>query len=185
MPTTKTRERLLLLAVGVIALALTGIRPHASPPPLSAEIPPARRKPLLDFTASTLSGPQWRLSQHRGHVVLLNFWATWCPPCQEETPALVKISREMEPEGLEIAGVSMEGSRRSNIQPFIDAYHVPYPILLPTPFSPITNLAPALPTTYLIDRQGRIANATVGTVDESSLRMEIQRLLQEPRGLPQ
>jgi cytochrome c biogenesis protein CcmG/thiol:disulfide interchange protein DsbE len=181
MPTKKTRERLLLLAVGVIALALLGIHPHISPP-LPPELASAQRTPMADFTAPTLAGPPWRLSQHRGQVVLLNFWATWCPPCQEETPTLIKLSREMKNDGLEVIGVSMEGSSQNNIQPFVEAYHIPYPILLPRPFSPVTNLAQVLPTTYLIDRQGRIANATVGPLDESSLREELRRLLRESPG---
>ena len=181
MPTKKTRERLLLPVTVAIALALVGIRPHTSAP-LPPELAPAQRAPMADFIAPTLAGPPWRLSAHRGQVVLLNFWATWCPPCQEETPELVNLSHEMKNDGLEIVGVSMEGSSQNNIQPFVEAYHIPYPILLPRPFSPVTNLAQALPTTYLIDRQGRIANATVGPLDESSLREELRRLVGESPG---
>lgn len=175
----KTRQRLLLLALGLIALALLGKPFSSSPPPLPTEIAAKKRKPMTDFSIATLDGHPWRLSAHRGQVVLLNFWATWCPPCQEETPTLVKVSNEFQGQGLEVVGVSMEGSSQSNIAPFVKAYRIPYPILLPRPFAPVTNYAQSLPTTLLIDRQGRIANATVGALDEASLRAEVGRLLRE------
>ncbi len=68
----------------------------------------------------------------------------------------------------------------NTVPSFVAAYHVPYPILLPKPFSPTTEVVQALPTTFLIARQGRIANTTVGALDEASFRRELERLLREP-----
>lgn len=174
-------NRWMPLVLGLIALALVVGVPHShAPPPLTLEQPTSRRKPMADFAFPTVGGPLWRLSQHRGQVVLLNFWAAWCPPCQEETPALVKLSNELHSQGLEVAGVSMDHDGLNSIRPFIAAYHVSYPILRPPPFSPLTSLVQALPTTFLIDRRGRIANVTVGALDTASCRAEVQRLLREP-----
>jgi peroxiredoxin len=176
----KAKDILLTVVLGCFAIALlVGIRAPDSTP-LTPAKPPAQRKPMPDFTMPTLNGQQWILSQHRGHVVLLNFWATWCPPCQAETPSLVKIAGDYQAKGLDLAGVSMDTSGLGNVQAFVSSYHVPYPILLPRPFSPLTNTVQAFPTTILIDRQGRVANAFEGALDEATLRLQLERLLGEP-----
>ena len=171
---------LMPLTLGLVAVALAVGIPHSDAPvPLSPEQPMLRRKPMADFSFPTVGGPPWRLSAHRDHVVLLNFWAAWCPPCQSETPFLVNLSKEFRAEGLDVAGVSMDHDGLNSVQPFMAEYHVSYPILRPQPFSPLTSLVQALPTTFLIDRRGHIANVTVGALDEVSCRAEVQRLLQE------
>ena len=168
--------------LGLFAAALlVGIRDPDSAP-LAPSLPVSQRKLMPDFTFRTLDGKPWTLSQHRGHVVLLNFWATWCPPCQAETPSLVKIAHEDQVRGLDVAGVAMDQNpdRLSSIRSFAAAYHVAYPILLPKPFSPVTSVIQSYPTTYLIDRQGRVANAFTGALDETALKSELERLLNEP-----
>ncbi len=179
-PPRRAKDKLLTVILGFIAIAmLVGIRDPDSTP-LTPAKPPVQRKPMADFTLPTLNGQQWTLSQHRGHVVLLNFWATWCPPCQEETPSLVKIAGDYQAKGLDITGVSMDTGRKGNVQAFVTSYHIAYPILLPKPFSPMTDMVQEFPTTILIDRQGRVANAFVGALDEATLRPQLERLLSEP-----
>ena len=173
--------------LGLFALGLlVGIRaPDSSP--LTPALPVSRRKAMPDFTFQTLDGKPWTLSQHRGHVVLLNFWATWCPPCQSETPSLIKIANEDQVQGLDVAGIAMDQKSQNslkNIQSFVADYRVQYPILLPATFSPVTNGVQSYPTTYLIDRQGRIANAFTGALDEAILKPELKRLLDEPAQTP-
>ena len=178
------KDKLMTVILGLIAVALiVGIR-DPDTAPMTAALPISQRKPMPDFTFQTLDGRPWTLSEHRGHVVLLNFWATWCPPCQAETPSLVKIARVDQAKGLDVAGVSMDQTDQnglSNIRAFVSAYHVPYPVLLPKGFSPVTNVVQAFPTTFLIDRQGRVAQTHVGALDEASLGRELERLLKEPR----
>ena len=188
MPTRTRREnrqRQLLLGVVGIGLIISAY-PRDQSVPLPPGVPTSRRKPMSDFRLPTLDGQHWTLSQHRGHVVLLNFWATWCPPCQAETPSLVKIAREYQGQGLDVAGVAMDSDSRSTaksqVQAFVSSYHVPYPVLLPSAFSPLTSWVQAYPTTLLIDRQGRVADASVGALDEGSARRELERLLKEPSG---
>ena len=184
IPLRWAKDKLMTVILGLIALALiVGIR-DPDTTPLTAVLPVASRKPMPDFTFQTLDGQPWTLSRHRGHVVLLNFWATWCPPCQAETPSLVKIAEADQAKGLDVVGISMDQADQnglSNIRSFVSAYHVPYSILLPRPFSPLTDMIQAYPTTYLIDRQGRLANITVGALDEPSFRRELERLLREPK----
>ena len=177
------KDKLLTVILGLIAVALiVGIR-DPDTAPMTAALPISQRKPMPDFTFQALDGRPWTLSEHRGHVVLLNFWATWCPPCQSETPSLVKIARVDQAKGLDVAGVSMDQTDQNglnNIRAFVSAYHLPYPVLLPKGFSPVTDVVQAFPTTYLIDRQGRVAQTHVGALDEASLGRELERLLKEP-----
>lgn len=179
----QAKNKIGIVVLGLFALGLlVGIRdPDSSP--LTPALPISRREAMPDFTFQTLDGKPWTLSQHRGHVVLLNFWATWCPPCQSETPSLIKIANEDQRRGLDVAGIAMDQKSQDslkNIQSFVAGYGVPYPILLPTTFSSVTNRIQSYPTTYLIDRQGKIANAFTGALDEATLKPELERLLKEP-----
>ena len=177
------KDKLMTVILGLIAVALiVGIR-DPDTAPMTPSLPISQRKPMPDLTFQTLDGQPWTLSEHRGHVVLLNFWATWCPPCQAETPSLVKIANGDQARGLDVAGVSMDQTDRnglSNIRSFVSAYHIPYPVLLPKGFSPVTDVVQAYPTTYLIDREGRVAATHVGALDEASVGRELERLLKEP-----
>jgi cytochrome c biogenesis protein CcmG/thiol:disulfide interchange protein DsbE len=175
----KDKAKVLFLGLFAVGLALGIHAPNSVP--LAAVKPALLRKPMSDFVLPALNGQRWALSQHRGHVVLLNFWATWCPPCQEETPSLIKIARDYQSQGLDVVGVSMDTGRLSDVQAFVASYGVHYPVLLPRPFSPMSDMIQSYPTTILIDRQGRVANAFVGVLDEATLRPQLERLLSEPQ----
>jgi len=187
VPPRPVKNKLATVVLGLFALALLVSIHDPDSAPLTPALPVSQRKPMPDFTFQTLDGGSWTLSQHRGRVVLLNFWATWCPPCQAETPSLVKIADEGQSRGLDVAGVAMDQENKdslNNIRSFTAVYHVPYPVLLPKAFSPVTSVIQSYPTTYLIDRQGRIANAFTGALDEASLKLELERLLNEPAQPP-
>ena len=167
-----------LLAVG--ALGLVAIIPDTDAViPVAQAQPVSHRRPMPAFTFPTLAGKTWSLANARGHVVLLNFWATWCPPCQAETPSLVKISNDYRKRGLEVVGISMDNSNLTNVRAFVQHYHMPYPVLLPTVGSPVTAPVQAFPTSILIDRDGKIAQAVEGELDDSSARKVINALLAE------
>jgi cytochrome c biogenesis protein CcmG, thiol:disulfide interchange protein DsbE len=110
--------------------------------------------------------------------VLVNFWATWCPPCRAETPGLVRLANEYRSQGLEVVGISLDEDTGA-IRPFIDDYQIPYPILLPSDQANLPLLVEVLPTTLLYDRQGRMAKRYVGGVAESIFKADVERLLAE------
>lgn len=178
----RLKQKLTFPVLALLAAALTVGVPGLRRPPPTAPLRPAAERPLMaDLTLPVLSGPPWTLSRHRGRVVLLNYWATWCPPCRAEAPVLVRIARDYRAAGLDVAGVSLDRDAMNSVPPFVAEYRVPYPILLsrpPAPGGPVQ----ALPTTFLIDRQGRVADVTVGALDEPSLRRTLERLLREPPG---
>ena len=183
VPKRPLRQRLTPLVLALAAAGLVFGIPGLRRAPPTAPLRPAEQREMIgDLTLPALTGPAWTLSRHRGRVVVLNFWATWCPPCQEETPALVRIAHDYRAAGLDVAGVSLDQDSANSVPPFVASYHIPYPVLLARPFSPLADTVQSVPTTLLIDRQGRIANVTVGAIDEASFRSELERLLREPKG---
>lgn len=183
VPKRPLQERIaaLLLVACLVGLAVTLPDTESTLPVAQTKVPNQRR-PMPAFTFPTLDGKAWALPQHRGHVVLLNFWATWCPPCRAETPDLVKIANDYRARGLDVAGVSMDNSDLGGVRGFAADNRVPYPILLPTPGSPATASIQGIPTTFLIDRQGRVVGTFQGALDEAALRPQLERLLGEPQG---
>ena len=142
----------------------------------------AARRPLPELNLPDLNGNRWKLSERRGKVVLMNFWATWCPPCREETPVLVRLAQEYRRRGLETVGIALdEAGQEGLIRQFLREFRVTYTILRPVPGSLLAQTQP-LPTTLLIDRRGRLAKKYVGAITEDILRADIEALLAERTG---
>lgn len=126
-------------------------------------------KPAPDFEVPLLDGSSLRLADLRGKRVVLDFWATWCPPCVREIPHFSRIHREVSTNDLVIVGISSED--RAVLKPFVQAKDVPYPVAssvnrsLPEPFSQVA----AIPTTFFLDRRGRIQHVAVGYHDYATL----------------
>jgi len=85
-------------------------------------------KPLPNLALNNINGQKWNLEEMRGSVVLLNFWATWCAPCQTEIPALVSLSKKYKTDGLKIVGVSVDSKNVAQINEFIKEFKIDYPI---------------------------------------------------------
>jgi len=125
-------------------------------------------KGLFDmaFTATTLDGKTFSTADHRGRVVLVNCFATWCPPCRVETPHLIKLYNERHGDGLDIVMVSNEPAER--IEPFVKMYGVPYAVIPDGQqvMAMVPNLR-GIPTTVILDRQGIVRRRITGAqVDE-------------------
>ena len=138
---------------------------------------PDGEKPFPDFSMPTLGGENWRLSNQRGHITLLNFWATWCPPCREETPDLVQLSDDYRSRGVIVVGIAMDGENQIAIRSFVNQFRMRYPILLPAPETPMLQAIDALPTTLLLDDRGRRVVTYQGILPVTAVRREFDRLL--------
>jgi len=119
-----------------------------------------------DFTLKDLKGTEVNLKEFRGKVVLLNFWATWCPPCRKEIPSMVEIYKKYKDRGLEIIGVNLDKLGKSEVEKFSLEHKINFPVLL----NPSGNVASlygvvVLPTTVFLDRNGRIKGRISGAVD--------------------
>jgi cytochrome c biogenesis protein CcmG, thiol:disulfide interchange protein DsbE len=119
------------------------------------------------------------MGDHRGQVVLVNYWATWCGPCWEETPGLIRLSKELGPKGLAIVGVAIDEGSNAKVKKFVDEFHVPYPIALPVRMSQIEFGMAGVPTTVLVDKHGRVAKTYVGAVRQADFAEDVGVLLGE------
>jgi cytochrome c biogenesis protein CcmG/thiol:disulfide interchange protein DsbE len=134
---------------------------------------------MPEMVMARLDGGTWRTGDHRGEVVLVNYWATWCGPCWEETPGLIRLSREMGPKGLAVVGVAMDEGGREKVQKFVDEFRVPYPVVLPERLSQVEYGLEGVPTTILLDKQGRVAKTYVGAVRQRDFAEDVGVLLAE------
>jgi thiol-disulfide isomerase/thioredoxin len=143
--------------------------------------PPKERVESIDFELQDLSGTTRSLSDFKGKVVFLNFWATWCGPCRFEMPSMEKLYRRFKDRGLEIVAVNLQEDRDS-VQRFVDEYELSFPVLLDTTGRiGATYGARSIPTTYILDRDGWVLAGTIGTREwdtEEYLRF-FERLLAE------
>jgi cytochrome c biogenesis protein CcmG/thiol:disulfide interchange protein DsbE len=137
------------------------------------------RKALPMLVLTQLDGGTWRMAEHRGQVVLINYWASWCGPCWEETPGLIRLSKELGPQGLAVVGVAIDEGGTAKVKQFVEEFHVPYPVALPEPGSQMAYGMAGLPTTVLVDRQGRVAKTYSGAVREADFRTDVSSLLAE------
>ena len=128
-----------------------------------------------DFTLMSLDGKEVSLSDYRGKVVLLNFWATWCPPCRKEIPHFVEMVNEYEDKGLVILGIAADRGGEQVVREWVAKNNLNYPILMFTQdvYQKYQGYLPAsqrggIPFTFIIDREGRLRHRLVGYRDKPS-----------------
>ncbi len=136
----------------------------------------AAQKPLPNLALDRIDGEKWNLTDNRGSVVLLNFWATWCAPCRSEIPVLVSLSDKYKAAGLRVVGVSVDSENIAQINKFIKDFKINYSIVLAVPGS-ILSQQEAVPMSLLIDEKGLLAKKYVGAIEESVLEKDIKALL--------
>jgi cytochrome c biogenesis protein CcmG, thiol:disulfide interchange protein DsbE len=137
-----------------------------------------QHQPAPDFTLPLIDGGQLRLSSYRGKVVLLDFWATWCVPCREETPHFVELQQKYGGQGLQIIGVSMDDSP-DPVHTFYQQFHMNYLVVMGTAdVGGAYGGVLGLPIAFLIDREGRIYAKHIGATDAAVFDKDISTLLQ-------
>ncbi|MCM3717431.1 peroxiredoxin family protein [Fictibacillus phosphorivorans] len=174
---------LILLFTGLIGLALytsqkendevnkqttvtenTGLKPGSKAP---------------DFKLNTLEGKQILLKEYRGKKVILNFWATWCPPCRKEMPEMQKFYKEYKQKDVEILAVNLEYSetKPEKIRDFVKEYKLEFPIPLDEKNTIGKQFrAVSIPTSYFIDEEGTITHMHVGPMDYTLMEEEIMKM---------
>ena len=155
----------------------------ASPPQPPAELrlasfdPPP---PAPAFSLPRLAGGESALADFSGHYVLLNFWATWCPPCVKEMPSMARLAQRFGPQRFTVLAVSLDTVDSATVAAFVRRLELPFPILL-DPTSRVADVygANALPASFLLDPQGRVIAAAKGERDWFSPQAQdyLERLL--------
>lgn len=134
-------------------------------------------RPAADFSLPDLSGRPVRLSEYKGQVVLVDFWATWCLPCLEELPELKALYGEHKDGGFVIVGISMDEAGQEALARFVREYQVPYPILHAGLDEVEGFPVRGLPTAYLVDRRGFIIKKYFGFKDPEELERDVAAAL--------
>jgi peroxiredoxin len=156
------------LAIGLVSLCLT----------LPTRVAATNlRKTAPNFSLIDSRGASVRLSDYKGKVVLLSFWATWCLWCETEIPWYVEFQNKYKDKGLSVIGVSMDEDGWRSARPFLEEKKMTYTVVVGNEALASSYALDALPLTVLIDRDGKIANSQAGIMDKDSFENEIRVLL--------
>ncbi len=175
------RRRALYIFILVAGLAWIFASADRSGASTAGQIPAPRQGFLApDFTLQTTTGESIRLSDLRGQAVLVNLWATWCPPCRAEMPAIQKMYAEYKGQGFTVLAVDMTyQDDPAAVAPFVQEYGLTFPVLLePSGATARLYELRSLPSSFFIDRQGVIQEVVIGgPMAEALLRTRIEALL--------
>lgn len=143
-------------------------------PPIDVSNP---GRPAPNVEARTLDGEVFRLSDHRGKVVVVNVWATWCPPCRVEMPGFVRLQRDLGDRGVQFVGIAVDQNGTAAVREFVEEKGVNFPQVVSPQVAARHFPGEVVPRTYLIDRQGQIRYEHSGLLLAPSLRDAIEDLL--------
>lgn len=167
--------RILLFAASVCALA-AAVGAHSFPP---------KRASKQDLSLKDLKGKRERLRDYRGKIVVLNFWATWCVPCNTEMPMLVEAEKAYGRRGVVFIGASVDDQKtKDHVPSFLEKFHVTFPIWLGASPDDMDHLqmGPAVPATAFLDEDGTIVARVEGQLHPGELEERVDWLLSGKKG---
>lgn len=134
---------------------------------------------LPDFTFETLEGEQWKSSDWHDKILIINFWATWCPPCRAEMPLFVDLQEEFQDQDVQFVGIAIDN--KDHVQDFVDTYGIEFPILLGDRQGSelgrqLGNRMGGLPYTVIVAKGGKIHKKHIGGLKEAQLRPILELL---------
>lgn len=177
-----TQRRFLFVFILIAGLAWTFVSADQTNTSTAGEIPAPREGFLApDFSLETLEGETLTLSNYHGQAVLVNLWATWCPPCRAEMPAIQKLYDEYKDQGFVVLALNMTyQDNPSAILPFTQEHNLTFPILLEETGEVASKYElRSLPSSFFIDRNGLIQEVVIGgPMSEALLRTRIESILQ-------
>ena len=142
--------------------------------------PVTKAKPAPNFALKDINGNNISLTDYKGKVIILDFWATWCPPCIKEIPDFIELYEQYKDKGFVMIGISLYQAGIEVVKEFAQSYKINYPIAMDDgqvnkAYGGITSI----PTTFVIDSKGNIRKKYVGYIKKSVFESDIKTLLQE------
>lgn len=189
---TKKQRSYIYTTAFLVIVAMLFIMNNTNGEPDEGPLPPGynpaahSENPMApDFTLPTVDGKELKLSDLKGKVVVLDFWATWCPPCRRGIPDLIELKKEYKDQGFEIVGISVDKITRGTegrIVPFMKEYGINYPVVhgdmsVAQKFGGIRSI----PTSFVIDRKGKIITSFVGLVPKDNYVRVIEKALKSDK----
>jgi peroxiredoxin len=175
----KSKLRLVAIVSVAAILGIVACSPARPTRPVVSDN--SKRKHAPNFALKDANGKVVHLADYQGKVVLLDFWATWCGPCVIEIPWFQEFQRKYKDRGFEVLGVSMDDDGWKAITPFVAKRKINYRIVLgDDKTGDQYGGLEALPTTFVIDRSGRIASVHVGLASKKDFADAIEKLLEDP-----
>jgi len=190
-PSTPNRRLRTGLAIGLsfivgifVFLTTFTLIKHFTPASTQGLLPPSERSPAA-LKLPTLAGTTWSLTDHAGQVVIINYFATWCPPCREEMPELQKIAAEFSSKNVHTVAISFDQDAQLGkpflpvVTDYVAAEKIEFPVLIPPRDSGLFAVETPLPQTFLIDKHGRTAQSILGPIDPKDIRASLDKLINE------
>jgi len=141
----------------------------------------ARSEPAPAWKLQDINGKTVQLSDFKGKVVVLDFWATWCPPCRAEIPHFIELQKQYQSQGLVVIGVSLDQGGPGVVSSFAKQQNINYPIVMGTEdVAKAYGNIEAIPTTFVIDPNGNITGKHIGFTEKSVFEDEIKKVLPPP-----
>ncbi len=184
----KVRQNNLMLAVAlvlilgglgtIIWMSLKTAEPEPTTNSYGAPALAQKGGTITDFSLGSLDGAQIALADYEGEVIIMNFWATWCPPCRAEMPAINRFYEAHKDEGLAVLAINAQEDA-ATVRPFIQANKFSFPVLLDLQGRVASQYSTrSFPTTFIIDRDGVIQHVQTGEISERELENIVLPLLQ-------
>lgn len=140
----------------------------------------AKQSDTTDFTLYSIDGVEYTLSEFKGQVVIIDFWATWCPPCRNSIPVFIKLYQKYHEQGFTILGISLDNDEQ-DLRDYSKQMKIPYPVLIGNKEIAKTYQVSGIPKTIFLDKQGTVRKTQVGFAPELEAQFDqfVDSLLKE------
>ena len=169
-------KKIPLIFLGSLALIIAAFILTKQPAAMSKDFGPGKKAP--EFSLKDVNGQVIKLSDFKNKVVIIDFWATWCPPCRQEIPHFIDLYSQYKGRGLEIIGIALDQGGEKAVKEFAAANKINYTVLLGNnEVSDLYGGIEAIPTTFILDKDANIRKKYIGYTDKKVFETDIKELL--------